>query len=473
MAVIGSLLVNVKANSAGFSSGLAKMRTELVQFRNDLTQGFAGGAFQGFAQGISSAFSAIGAGLSKIPYAGKVLGPLADGFAKVWGAMAPFLQQQAEVIDNVGKLSDRLGVSTENLAGMTHAADLSGVSQEQLVTGLEKFLKTAGDAQAGSASAREAFANLGLSMNDIAGKAPIDALGMVFDRINSLNDVTARASATVAIFGKEGQSLAPVIAEGSAGLRSAALEADKLGLSFSRVDAAKVEAANDALTRLNAAFAGFFRTVVIQMAPFVEAGIAAVSDLIQEMGGVKPIAQGIVSAVKFVGVGFAAAFDAALFPIRAVVLQLDLVGKAIDAIKTGDFAGFGADVMKLTDPKELLKQFAPAAAGLNDFFAKLEAQANAAGEEVARKGLERRGVLGQPALADKQQKDDRNLAAAIKGSVEAAKAIASAERRQAELEAANRPIVDAVGKVEKAVQTVADRLAKVIGLQEDIAVVEL
>lgn len=494
MAVIGSLLVNVKANAAGFTSGLNQMRNQLVQFRSDITQGFAGGAFNGAAQSIGKAFGALGSGLEKIPYAGKVLGPLASGFGQLWDSMAPHIQASADYYDSLGKLSDRLGVQAESLVGLSHAADLSGVSQEQLVGGLEKFLATLGNAQAGIGNAADKFRALGLDINKLSGMAPEQALGAVFDEINSLNSVAARASATMAIFGKSGQALAPLIAGGAAGIRTAAQDVNSLGMALTRVDMAKIEMANDSLTNLGGVMRGFFGRIAAEMAPFVSAAIDGVLDVIRHFGGLGEIARSLVSTFKWVSVTVVAAFDIMTTPIRIAIAWVDAlkenfheVGVMISEIweKFKTFAKGVLDAMpglgKFISPElkamfsgeGLAKAFTPNALKLHDWFGEVEKKAAAMGAKVQADAEKRRGIFAEPETAGKGRKESEKLGAAIKGSVEAFRAIAAAERRQADVEQANRPVIDAVGKVEKAVQVVADRLAKVIGLQEDIAVVEL
>jgi hypothetical protein len=59
---------------------------------------------------------------------------------------------------------------------------------------------------------------------------------------------------------------------GSEGLAANAEEATKLGLALDRVDAAKVEAANDAMARASAAATGIGQTFTVAIAPYIEAG---------------------------------------------------------------------------------------------------------------------------------------------------------------------------------------------------------
>jgi len=57
---------------------------------------------------------------------------------------------------------------------------------------------------------------------------------------------------------------------GGAGLKEYKEFVEKTGYAFSRLDAAQVEAANDALENVRVTMAGIFRTGAIELAPYIE-----------------------------------------------------------------------------------------------------------------------------------------------------------------------------------------------------------
>ncbi len=81
----------------------------------------------------------------------------------------------------------------------------------------------------------------------------------------SIHNPTERATAAIELFGKSGQSLLPLLMQGSEGIAAAQREAEKLGLSFSRIDAHQVEQANEAIVRLKAVFTGIGNQLAIQL----------------------------------------------------------------------------------------------------------------------------------------------------------------------------------------------------------------
>jgi len=499
MAVIGSLLVNVKANSAGFTSGIAAMRSSFVSLRNDITGGFAGGAFNGASNAIGGLFTKLGQLGSKVPYVGQAFNALGSTLGSVFATFAPHIQMAADHYDALGKLSDRLGIGQQSLIGLGHSANLAGVSQEQLTGGLEKFLSTLGNAQAGIGDAGAKLRALGLDINSLSGMAPETALGAVFDRINELDNVAARASMTVAIFGKAGQALAPMIAEGSAGMRLATAEANALGMGLTRIETAKIEAANDAMSKLAGVMRGFFGKMAAEMSPFITGAIDGILDVVKHFGGLGEIARTLVSTFKWVAVSVVGAFDIMTTPIRIAITWVDAlkenfaeVGKMMselwDNFKTfakGVLAAMPAlekfmpaGMMELLNGEgignALGKAFTPNALKLHDWFGEVEAKAAAMGEAVEERARKRRGVFGDFDDEDgkKSKGESRNLGAAIKGSVEAFKAIAEAERRGRENEAGAKGFdrvaenqqeqtgflksaVDILGKVQAGLENVA------------------
>jgi len=198
------------------------------------------------------------------------------------GAVAAFMSlrggirlvnEQMQLIDSTAKLADRLGTTTEAMVGLQHAGNLAGVSAEQLATSATFLNKAIGQAAEGSKSSIESLGKLGLTYRDLMG-IPLDRqMEKIADGFEKLKSASDRTVAATDLFGKSGAGMIAVLQDGAKGLRDARAEADDLGISFSRLDAAKVEQANDSITKLKSSFDGLFRTVGIALSPLI-AGIA-------------------------------------------------------------------------------------------------------------------------------------------------------------------------------------------------------
>jgi DNA-binding protein YbaB len=238
MSVVGSLNINLAVVTGPLVKGLKQARGELAGFAKAVTSPVAGLA------------AIAGVGLS------------ASAFTSfVGGAM--------EAVDKTGELSDRLGIGTKALSQFFHAASLGGVESEAFVGSLEKMNKTIGAAAMGESGATDALARLGLDGKELANAGAQESFLQIADAIKNIENPTERAAAAMSVFGKSGQSLLNVLTMGREGISEMAADADLLGISFDRVEAAKVEAANDALERMGKVFKGIANQIAIQLGPFI------------------------------------------------------------------------------------------------------------------------------------------------------------------------------------------------------------
>jgi hypothetical protein len=240
---IGNLVVRLGAMTAPFDRKMNASRGTLGRF----------GAAAGMATGKLMAMAGVATG--------------AVGTA----AMGMLVRGQMSAIDTAAKLSDRLGIATERLAGLRHAAELTGAGADTLDAGLTTMAKRLGEAARGAGAAKPALEAMGLDAAELGAMRPADAFYEIAEAISKIPEPSKRAAAAANIFSKGNMNLINTLALGKSGLVAAQREAEKLGLTFSRVDAAKVEAANDAMYKMKAAFSGIWRQLAIKIAPAIEA----------------------------------------------------------------------------------------------------------------------------------------------------------------------------------------------------------
>ncbi|HQY88822.1 MAG TPA: hypothetical protein PK402_09195, partial [Tepidisphaeraceae bacterium] len=180
------------------------------------------------------------------------------------------VHHELEAIDATSKLAARLQVGTESLVGFEHAANLAGLSSEQLAGGLGFLMKNLGKAAEGADETGGAFGQLGLNVNELMRMSPDEVFMRVADAIAEVPNPMRRAYMATQIFGKSGQQLLPLLMQGSKGLREATKEAKALGLAFSKVDGERIEEANDSITRFKMTFVGIGRTFAVAIAPVLD-----------------------------------------------------------------------------------------------------------------------------------------------------------------------------------------------------------
>lgn len=242
---ISSLAIRLGGDVNPLATAFGKADTMVARFGRGLASfGRNAFAFTGIASAIGALTGGAGIGL--------------------------LVKNQLEAVDSSSKLAARLGIATESLVGFEHAANLAGLSSEQLSNGLGFLMKNLGKAAEGADETGGAFGQLGLNVNELMRLAPDEVFMRVADSIAEIQNPIRRAYMATQIFGRSGQQLLPLLMQGSKGLREATKEATALGLSFSKIDGERIEEANDSITRFKMTFVGIGRTFAVAIAPFLD-----------------------------------------------------------------------------------------------------------------------------------------------------------------------------------------------------------
>jgi len=239
MATIGSLVVDLTANTSKFNSNLNKSGTTLkivTQSANRL-------------QGMLSKVAVAAGGVS---FLAMTKSAIASG-------------------DNIHKLGLRLGATTEALSQYQHVAELSGVSFNTLTTAWQRMGRRIGEATYGTGEARGALDKLGISIQDIASKRPSEQFEMIADSLSKIENIGQRNAIAMKLFDSEGLAVVQTMTKGAAGIRKMREEADKLGKTLTQGQAESLARVTDSVARLKAATTGLSNTIAIQLGPSLEA----------------------------------------------------------------------------------------------------------------------------------------------------------------------------------------------------------
>ncbi|PTD96389.1 hypothetical protein C8261_08710 [Pseudothauera lacus] len=175
------------------------------------------------------------------------------GAASLTGLLA-MAKATADTADEVGKLAQRVGVSTEALSKLQYAAALNDATSSELEKGLSKLNGAIAELASGAGgSAAAALQALGVEAVDAEGK--VRGADAVFadlaTRFAAMADGPEKTAAAVKIFGEQvGRALIPMLNNGAAGLQALGEEAEKLGVVIGG-DLARASAQfNDDLERM-------------------------------------------------------------------------------------------------------------------------------------------------------------------------------------------------------------------------------
>ena len=191
-------------------------------------------------------------------------------------SLALMYKRSGAEIDKLAKSSDKLGIATEALVGLRHAAEqTAGVTGGTLDTAIQRMVRRVSEAAVGTGSAKKALEELGLSARDLAMLAPERQFSAIADAMAGASTQGDKVRLSMALFDTEGVALVNTLQAGSAGLKDYADEAERLGIAVNRTDAASIEAANDALDKMGKAATGVQNTIAIALAPSLQAAAEA------------------------------------------------------------------------------------------------------------------------------------------------------------------------------------------------------
>ncbi len=309
MATIGNLAVKITASTGQFSKGIQTAESGIKSLAVTAIA----------ATAIVTALVTAGAGL-------------AIGFAHLYS-------RATENVVAVNRLSDRFGVTTEAMVGLQLAGERVGVTTEQMSAGFNTLDHLLGEVEAGSSTASSALLNLGLNGRSLARGGLDSAFAQISDRLLAIPDPTRRAAAAVRVFGNETAAILPLLGQGSSGIDAARASAERLGLTFSRIDGANVEAANNSMRELSKILEGVGRQFAVGIAPYVSGLLIELRSVTPSMSG---IAESVLNIAEGIGTGVGAltdfwrdlriVFEGTIMSIqRGIIGLLELIKQALQA----------------------------------------------------------------------------------------------------------------------------------------------
>lgn len=306
MAQIGKVSAVFSASTSGLTSGVKSASSAFSSLRGDIA-------------GLRSGMTALVA-----INTAQFFGQLANTASQAIGSLVRMGQAEADVIDQTSKLGARLGMTYAEMAGLSLAGDLAGVSMEKIGAAATKadvaFVKAAN----GSKTAIGAFDAIGLSVEQLNGLSAAQRFDAIAEAIAGLPTEAERAAASISIFGKSGADLLPLFSQGAGAIAAARTEAEAFGLALTNAQGQNVEAMNDAFTRAQKAVQGVVQQVVAYLAPAVTSVTEAFSNLIGSVGGAnigQAIGDALLAGAEYLA-GVADAFIANLTPLWNYVSQV-------------------------------------------------------------------------------------------------------------------------------------------------------
>jgi len=298
------------------------------------------------------------------------------------GAMAAGLavvvRQASTMGDELQKTSIRTGASVEMLSRLGHAAQISGADMGALRIGIRRLGANMRDARDGLLASLETFEELGVTVTDTEGnlRPMLDVFLDMSDSLKGLGNETLAAALAQRALGRSGDLLLPLLFEGRQGIMALADESDRLGNTWTRLEADQAAAFVDANTRVKASIRGITREIFIGLEPALSGladSLSAVTPKLsawidqhpKAVAGVGKLTAAVVSGAGLT-VALAVLASAAGIVVRGMEsLKLAILGVRIamlsaTAASVGAFAGLiaalGSIIFLATKAREKLNQ---------------------------------------------------------------------------------------------------------------------
>ena len=224
MAQVSGIEIAISANPAGLERGLNRAENALSRFSKSAIAGLAGAL---------SAGAFVAAGKAALNYA-----------------------------DNIGKVAQKIGMTTEELSGLNYAAKLSDVSLEQLQSTIGIMARKMGESA-------DSFRTFGVELKNTDGsmRGTNEVLMDIADKFSKMPDGVQKSQWALELFGRSGLDLIPLLNGGSQAIAEATNQARLFGVIVSQEAAAGAEQFNDNITKLQNYVSGAVQNFTTGLTP--------------------------------------------------------------------------------------------------------------------------------------------------------------------------------------------------------------
>jgi len=282
-------------------------------------------------QGLQGQAKNAALGFNSLKGAVAGFGAAIAGSALVAGLSA-VVKKSIDAGDELFNLQAKTGVAANALIGIGNAAKLADVDVGTLGKGLTKLNVNLVKAAEGNDDLARKFQALGVNVKDANGQVvPADkALKQIADRFADMPDGAQKAAAAVALFGKSGADLIPLLNEGAASMEKFSY---KVGEDF----AARSDLFNDTITEFGIKTQGFGLELTDALLP-------ALQSILEVFGDLFNTEQDWSSLFDVIKLGIRLVASAIFVTIRLIDVLIKNAVAAFQAISKalqGDFAGAG------------------------------------------------------------------------------------------------------------------------------------
>lgn len=232
---------------------------------------------------LSSGTNAVNAFTKDIDLSRNTLVKFAGTIAAGIG-LAALAREALQFADNVKKVADQTGLTTDEVQRLQFIASQTGVSIDSLAGTISKMQRTLSDAGDDGQKARKAISDLGLDVEKVLAMKPEDQFQLIAEEISKIPNPANQAAAAMEVFGKSGADALPMLKSMAEQGQELSAQFDAIGGPASQAAIDKVDAIGDSLTATGIAAKATTTELLAMVAEPVIAGLTKLQEL---LGGIR------------------------------------------------------------------------------------------------------------------------------------------------------------------------------------------
>jgi hypothetical protein len=184
-----------------------------------------------------------------------------------------FVKGTVDAIGATKVLAERVGFSVTAFEKLAYAARLAHVGQDELGVSLGQMNRKLAEAAVDGGGVSDVLRRFGLSARQLTSLGPEKAFSVLLDVMGKLENPMERSAFAVELFGRAGQGVINMVAQGHGAIDGFGNDALRVGSALDEIDNEKIVMAESAMMRLGMQIQGTANLLVAALSPYLTAAI--------------------------------------------------------------------------------------------------------------------------------------------------------------------------------------------------------
>lgn len=344
----------------GTKGPLGRMREYFNQAKTDFAKGWNDGWAEHIKKGAHEASGASKELSGSITETISSVDGLMGAAMKVAGIGAMFAvpaglimwgEKFGDMAEKLDQMSMKLGMSAREVSQWGALASTAGMSTEAFASSAQRLERAMVASANGGKTQKAMFDELGITIDKTSTVS--GTMLQAADKFKTMEDGPKKTAIAMALMGRAGANMIPILNGGSAALKEQFELADSYGAVVTDEFMNAGRAMDDAMDQMHLGLQGLQQTLFTALAPAIVAVVDGMDDMIKDMiqsyrtgGAVKQAVdalsfalKSLVSAIMTVVTAFKVLWAGAQAALGAIIGGLATCAGAIGKLLQGDFSG--------------------------------------------------------------------------------------------------------------------------------------